>query len=69
MTLNEKATRQGGSLSTDNTPTIPQDGLTLKEFAWRQGVTRRTVQRWIARGILIVSRTPSNRPRIHGGKP
>jgi uncharacterized heparinase superfamily protein len=53
-------------LIADGTLSQPE---TIDEFSWRHNVTRRTVHRWLKAGLLIVTHTPSGRPRIHGEKP
>lgn len=38
--------------------------LTIKEYAARERVTDRTVRNWIAKGAVVVRRTPGGQVRI-----
>jgi excisionase family DNA binding protein len=38
--------------------------FTVKEYAQRDGVTERTVRRWIEKGAVNIRRTPGGRVRI-----
>ncbi|MCP4986009.1 MAG: MerR family transcriptional regulator [Colwellia sp.] len=42
--------------------------MTIKEYAKKNGVTRKTVHDWINKGLLTYELTPSGRKRITGVK-
>ncbi len=42
--------------------------MTIKEYADFQGVSKKTVERWIREGKLTYELTPSKRKRITGVK-
>jgi excisionase family DNA binding protein len=42
--------------------------FTVKEYAERDGVTERTVRRWIEKGAVDYRRTPGGRVRIRDEK-
>jgi excisionase family DNA binding protein len=42
--------------STTSTPTRPGPDMTVRELAARYGVARSTIWRWVARGLVEVSR-------------
>jgi len=42
--------------------------MTIKEYAEKEGVTKKTVHDWIKKGLLDYELTPSGRKRIIGAK-
>lgn len=58
----------GGGRRDESRAQVEPRGYTVKEYAHQERVDQSTVRRWIAKGAVVVRRTPGGGIRIIGSR-